>query len=306
MLKIVFLFLPIFLFSENRNWQKDLFGRNFRVNKQKYYFSIDEEYKRVLPDLSQVYLHLEEAKELENKRRYIDAIHLNQSILVCSEFGRKDRTFIVEAKKNLGRIISKYSDLEKKIQKLTDITACANNGELIISNESFPYKIFSDSRFSYIFPRDEYRFAKEDREFNSKFSYFRMEFDENKPEPDLQEMYEKYNHDLRFDREKFITLMIGEVYFKENFSGEILDFWDNRRGLNSNIKKSIGYERKKIDNLKFNSEFFLTDKSKYKRKFTAQEMYFFKNGKSILVILFYPTEISEFGKEIFQNLKIQF
>lgn len=306
MLKILFLFLPVFLYSENRNWQKDLFGRNFRVNKQKYYFSIDEEYKRVIPDLSQVYLHLEEAKELENKKRYIDAIQLNQSILVCSEFGRKDRTFIIEAKKNLGRVISKYSDLEKKIQKLTDVTACANQEELIISNESFPYKIFTDSRFSYIFPRDEYRFAKEDREFNSKFSYFKMEFDENKLEPSLQEMYEKYNHDLRYDKEKFITLMIGEVYFKENFSGSIIDFWDNRRGLNSTIKKSIGYERKELENFKFESEFFLTDKSRLNRKFLAHEMYFVNKQKSILVMIFYPSELLEVGKEIFQNLKIKF
>lgn len=301
----IFFSFSFIIFSESRKFHKDFFGRNYLVSKQKYFFSLDSDYKRAIPDLSQVYLHLEEAKELEKKRKFIEAIQLNLSIIACSEFGRKDRTFISEAKKNLGRIVSKYSDLEKKIQILTDITGCSEKEELFLLNESFPYKIYTDSRFNYIFPKDEFRFIKEEKNFNSKFSYFKIQFQENKDDPSLEEVYEKYNHELFYGVEKFITLMIGEVFFKEKFSGEILDFWDNRRGLNQTIKNSIQYQRKEFDSY-FESNFYLVDKSKYKRKFFMKEKYFFKNEKSILVILMFPEETKEKAEKIFSQLRVKF
>ena len=104
----------------------DLFGRNY---KQKWngeiLFALDDSYREALPDASQLDVHIAEAKELIDKRKYFPAIRLLKGITLCQRLVDKDKkTPKFEVQNTLNRLLSENQDRKDELEILTEPYGC--------------------------------------------------------------------------------------------------------------------------------------------------------------------------------------
>ncbi len=195
--------------------------------------------------------------------------------------------------------------LEKKIQRLTDLSGCYQKEELILRNDSFAYTILTDSRFNLVFPKDEFQLAREEEEYNWKLNYLRIYLSEENEEETLEEVYKNYENKIFSKPKDRFSLMIGETYHKHNFTGDYKALWDSRRGLIDSIKKSIQFERVQLSDSENKIAFLSKDSSGINQKLIGKEYYFFKKNKGFFVLLLYPEKFEKLGNDIANGMNIQ-
>ncbi len=289
----------------------DLFGRNY---KQKWngeiIFSLDDSYREALPDSIQLDVHIAEARELVEKRKYFPAIRLLKGITFCQRLIYKDkRNPKFEVQNTLNRLLSENQDKREELEILTEPYGCYapnQHGEkkLFIESKDFAYFYEVDARFRYVFPTELYRFARMEREYNWKVSYFRILLPEATSEQTFESEYFRYERQIFYEPPSRIMLSIGQTYHFHTVSdtSHYPDIWDGRRGLSNSVKKASGFLRKEISSGIYKTSFYLNDETQT-RSYSGFETYKFKKNKGLGLFLTCPLEVQEECASIWSEIK---
>jgi hypothetical protein len=289
----------------------DLFGRNY---KQKWngeiLFALDDSYREALPDASQLDVHIAEAKELVDKRKYFPAIRLLKGITLCQRLVDKDKkTPKFEVQNTLNRLLSENQDRKDELEILTEPYGCyAQNKKkekkLFIESKDFSYRYEIDERFRYVFPTELYRFARKEREYNWKVSYFRIFLPEATVEQTFESEYFRYDKEIFYEPPARIMFSIGQTFHKHTLAdnSHYPDIWDGRRGLSSAVKRASGFLRKEISSGIYETNFNLSDETQT-RNYAGFETYRFSKSTGLGVFLTCPTEVKEECARIWKEIK---
>ncbi len=289
----------------------DFFGRNYKLKwNGEIQFSLDDSYKEAIPDFEQLDVHIAEAKELVVKRKFIPAIRLLKGIALCQRMDSKNKKQIKpEIQTILNKLISQNQDKKDELEILTEPYGCyaesaKKEKKLFIESKDFSFLYEIDSRFRYVFPKDLYRFARKEKEYNWKVSYFRILLSKVENEKTLESEYIKYEKKILYESPSQIIFSIGQTSHNHNLTdtSHYPDLWDSRRGLSNSVKRSSNFTRKEIFTGVYETSFNLADESNI-RSFAGFETYKFANSKGIAVFLTCPSEFQDECKSIWQEMK---
>ena len=291
--------------------KKDVFGRNYKLKwNGEIQFYLDDSYRETLPDLEQLDIHIAEANELVAKRKFFPAIRLLKGIRLCQKIGFKDKKIVKpDAQKTLNRLISEHQDKKEELEILTEPYGCyalndRKEKKLFIESKDFSFKYEIDSRFSYVFPTDLYRFARKDREYNWKVSYFRILLPEAEKEETFESEYIRYDKKIFYEPPSRIMFSIGQTYHHHTLPdiSRYPEVWDGRRGLSNSVKRGSGFDRREISTGEYETNFNLTNETQI-RSYFGFETYTFSKNKGIGVFLTCPFEFQEECKLIWKSMK---
>ncbi|MBP9885754.1 MAG: hypothetical protein KBF93_05640 [Leptospiraceae bacterium] len=289
----------------------DVFGRNYRLKwNGEIQFSLDDSYKEAIPDLEQLDVHIAEAKELVAKRKFFPAIRLLKGISLCQKIDSKNKKQIKpEIQTILNKLISQNQDKKDELEILTEPYGCyaesaKKEKKLFIESKDFSFLYEIDYRFRYVFPNDLYRFARKEKEYNWKVSYFRILLNKLENEKTLESEYIKYEKKIFYESPSQIIFSIGQTSHNHNLTdtSHYPDLWDSRRGLSNSVKRSSNFTRKEIFTGVYETSFNLADESKI-RSYTGFETYKYANSKGLAVFLTCPSEFQDECKSIWQEMK---
>jgi hypothetical protein len=267
-------------------------------------------YREAMPDSSELDVHIAEAKELVEKRKFFPAIRLLKGIALCQKLTQRDKkTPKFEVQNSLNRLISENQDRKDELEILTEPYGCYapnKRGEkkLFIESKDFSYFYEIDYRFRYVFPTELYRFARKEREYNWKVSYFRILLPAATSEQTFESEYFRYEKQIFYEPPARIMLSIGQTYHKHTLTdnSHYPDIWDGRRGLSNSIKRSSQFLRKEITNGVYETSFNLSDETQT-RSYFGLETYKLAKNKGLGVFLTCPFENQEDCKQIWKEIK---
>lgn len=289
----------------------DIFGRNFKLKwNGEIQFTLDDSYTEALPDIEQLDIHIAEANELVAKRKFFPAIRLLKGITLCQKIEYKNKKDIKsDVQKTLNRLVSENQDKRDELEILTEPYGCYAFNEkrekkLFIESKDFSFKYEIDSRFQYVFPNDLYRFARKEREYNWKVSYFRILLPEAEVEKTFESEYFRYEKKIFYEPPSRIMFSIGQTYHHHVLpdTSRYPDVWDGRRGLSNSVKRSSGFLRREISSGEFETSFRLTDETQI-RSYYGFESYRFSKSKGVGVFLTCPSEFQDECKFIWKEMK---
>lgn len=315
-LLILFLFCYLSIFSQEKThiahsppkFQKDLFGRSFLLKWDgAVEFTIDDSYSETMPDSNQLEIHMAETKSLIDKRKFFPAIRLLKGITLCERIAIKPKKNpSPAAQKLLNKLLSEMQDKTDELEILTEPYGCyAKNkkGErkLFIESKDFSYLYEIDERFIYVFPTELYRFARKEKEYNWKVSYFRILLPDAKKEESFETEYFRYENEILYEPPSRIMLSIGQTYHKHSQDSSNYPFlWDARRGLSEAVKRGSNFIRREYQKTQYETTFQLSGQYQ-NRSYFGLEKYRFRNNKGLGIFLTCPAEFKEECSKIWKE-----
>jgi len=291
--------------------QTDLFGRSYFLKWDgAIEFSVDDSYKEAMPDSSQLEIHMGEAKALIEKRKVFPAIRLLKGLALCERMrNQSKKVFNPEAQKTLNKLLSQEQDKREELEILTEPYGCYTKNQkgirkLFIESKDFGFFYELDERFKYVFPTDLYRFARKEKEYNWKVSYFRIFLPQAKKEESFETEYFRYENQIFYESPAKIVLSIGQTYHIHSQNKEMYPFvWDARRGLSESVKKGTNFIRKEFQS-GYETSFYLTENHEIK-SFVGFEKYRFHKNKGLGIFLVCPSEWKEDCNKIWREVESQ-
>ncbi|MCK6380006.1 MAG: hypothetical protein L6Q54_01970 [Leptospiraceae bacterium] len=285
--------------------KEDFFGREYKIKKNgTIAFQLNDFYRDVFPDFSQLDIHLSESEVLSENGNFIQGIRLLKGINLCNRSMIKnsitDKLRNYDSSTNLlNTMYKRFSHKENEIQILTDPYGCYITEKkeleknLLIESEAFAFRFQIGKEFEYNFPDRIDDMSGKESDYEWKF--FRL----IKRDPKQKEKSSGFEEELKKSesfvkkiRDAKIIFFAGMtfhntnlVYTKDNY----YQLWDIRRGLTKNRIREIHFKREKVGNY-YESNFYDVNEFGEKKNKIVKEKYYLRKNKGLFFSLSYPLE----------------
>lgn len=108
-------------------WKTDLYGRNYKFYKDgRVEFLVDRDFREVFPDVSELDVHISEAKVMAERGEPYSAIRLLKGVGLCYrfQFGKLVPEGYKTATEELSRLIKHMAHKKMDVDSLTDPYGC--------------------------------------------------------------------------------------------------------------------------------------------------------------------------------------
>ncbi len=270
-------------------------------------FKIDTDYYNVVPHIGDIFVHAEEAKELEKNKKYLESVYLRKNLNLCFQFISEEQnslySSLIKSNSNqLGKIISYYRDRFKNKEALLDSNFCRLEKEIAFHSMEFSFRSMIPEAFQ--------------TQVFSKIPVIEMENSESKwrvlsllqkggepVELRLENALDTWENEEAEKNKNKIHLTIAFSKHKMDKIHKIFleEYWDSKRGL-TNLQKSV-IQFKRNPNLSINEISYIQKNGSTDILMEGFELYFWEDKRGVSIFYSFPSDKKVEHTEIWNKFK---
>ncbi|EPG48864.1 LIC10775 family protein [Leptospira kirschneri] len=293
-------------------WKTDLHGRNYKFYKDgKVEFLVDRDFKEVFPDVSELDVHLSEAKVLAEHSEPYSAIRLLKGIGLCYrfQFGKLVPEGYRNATEELNRLARHMTHKKTDVDNLTDPYGCVKKNILKIESDQFRFSLETVNDWKHFFPEPETPESgtEGDHIWKVRRFYQSIEYDgsvQNKNKEEWEKVYRSQAEKFLNYRPDRILFTIGlsyhpvaAIYTSKNY----FQLWDLKRGINPRTIRETNFRRKKEDD-SYTTRFEIFHKDGRKVPMIVLEKYYLRENRGLLFSVSGPEAQTDRIRQIWLQL----
>lgn len=317
------IYLFLFLFTLNFSIFSDDIKENSRVqffNKmdksgrtysQKWdgsiNFKIGSDYYSVVPHIDDIFIHAEEAKELEKNKKFLESTYLRKNLNLCFQYIDEDKNslysnLIKYNSNQLGKTISYYKDRFKNKEYLLDSIFCRLEKDIAFNSLEYSFRaLIPDSFKTQVFSKIPV-IEKENSE--SKWRVLSLLQKGAEPvELTLENALEIWeNESIEKNTNKINLTLAFSKHKMDNIQKSFLEeYWDSKRGLTTLQKSVIQWKRK--GNHSMNEISYIQKNGNTNSPMEGFELYFWEDRKGVSIFFSFPSDKKTEQTEIWNRFK---
>ncbi|MEM7180089.1 MAG: hypothetical protein AAF518_04200 [Spirochaetota bacterium] len=291
--------------KKSQKWQKerDFDGRTYyRLGRRFFYNLREADYRQVFPKYSQLSLHLQEAKDLLQHKKYLRALRLYKGLKLC--YSIQPFPYAKEIQLGIQKGMRALSLRERDKLSYTEPYACRigknTKNVLHLASGSYPFFLSLAGEWEYSFQEGKGTKYGEDRWSNWMFSKWRQK-------TTIPSRKAPFFWDGKKDKSSSpIVLAIGATRHKKfwDFSNTraYQSYWERKRGITPAYKRMY-YTEKRLARQSYLLSFQQIDPAGEKQLFYTKEMYLHKKQYGLAIFLTYPQDKASEADVIWQKIE---
>jgi hypothetical protein len=270
-------------------------------------FKIDSDYYHVVPHIEDIFIHAEEANELEKSKKFLESAYLRKNLNLCFQYLDEDKnslysTLIKNNSNKLSKTISYYKDRLKNKEYLLDSNFCRLEKDIVFNSMEFSFRaLIPDTFKTQVFSKIP---IKEMENSESKWRVISLlQKGEESTELTLENALEAWeNEDTEKNKNKInLTLAFTKHKMDKIHKSFLEEYWDSRRGL-TNLQKSV-VRFKRNPNHSMNEIRYILKNGSADLPMEGFELYFWDDRRGISIFFSFPSEIKIEQSEIWSTFK---
>ncbi|WOT10776.1 LIC10775 family protein [Leptospira interrogans] len=306
-------------------WKTDLYGRNYKFYKDgRIEFLVDRDFREVFPDVSELDVHISEAKVMAEHGEPYSAIRLLKGVGLCYrfQFGKLVPEGYKTATEELSRLIKHMAHKKMDVDSLTDPYGCVKKNILKIESDQFRFSLETTNNWKHFFPelqtpeggtegdhvwkvRRFYQSIGDDELAENKTqTSAKTKKIENKSEEEWEKIYRSQAEKFLNYRPDRILFTIGlsyhpvaAIYTSKNY----FQLWDLKRGINPRTIRETNFRRKKEDD-SYTTRFEIFHRDGRKVPMIILEKYYLRENRGLLFSVSGPEAQTDQIRQIWLQL----
>ncbi|EMJ54451.1 hypothetical protein LEP1GSC013_3757 [Leptospira interrogans serovar Valbuzzi str. Duyster] len=306
-------------------WKTDLYGRNYKFYKDgRVEFLVDRDFREVFPDVSELDVHISEAKVMAERGEPYSAIRLLKGVGLCYrfQFGKLVPEGYKTATEELSRLIKHMTHKKMDVDSLTDPYGCVKKNILKIESDQFRFSLETTNNWKHFFPelqaseggtegdhvwkvRRFYQSIGDDELAENKTqTSAKTKKIENKSEEEWEKIYRSQAEKFLNYRPDRILFTIGlsyhpvaAIYTSKNY----FQLWDLKRGINPRTIRETNFRRKKEDD-SYTTRFEIFHRDGRKVPMIILEKYYLRENRGLLFSVSGPEAQTDQIRQIWLQL----
>ncbi len=290
-------------------WKTDLHGRNYKFYKDgRVEFLVDRNFREVFPDVSELDVHLSEAKALAKHGEPYSAIRLLKGIGLCYrfQFGKLVPEGYRTATEELNRLIKHMTHKKTNLDDLTDPYGCIKENILKIESDQFRFSLETTNDWKHLFPELETPESGTEGDHIWKVRRFYQSdgLEEKKSKEEWERMYRSQAEKFLNYKPDRILFTIGlsyhpvaAIYTSKNY----FQLWDLKRGINPRTIRETNFRRKREDD-SYTTRFEIFHRDGRKVPMIVLEKYYLRENRGLLFSISGPEAQTDRIRQIWLQL----